>query len=88
MSDAVDKVLLERQVTHGKFKDHAKLSQELKTTVWGHTNDLSLVQTEALEMIMHKIARILNGKSANKDHWIDIMGYAQLAINELDGIDV
>ena len=36
---------------------------------------------EALEMIAHKIARILSGDADYADNWVDIAGYAQLGNN-------
>jgi len=38
---------------------------------------------ESLEMIVHKIARIINGNSNNYDSWHDIQGYAALISNDL-----
>jgi hypothetical protein len=35
-------------------------------------------QKESLEMIMHKVARILNGDPNYSDSWHDIAGYAKL----------
>ena len=35
-------------------------------------------QKEALEMIAHKIGRILAGRPAFRDQWDDIAGYAKL----------
>jgi hypothetical protein len=36
------------------------------------------MQREALDMILHKIARIVNGNPNETDHWHDIAGYATL----------
>ena len=44
-------------------------------------------QREALEMIAHKIARILNGDPNYADNWIDIAGYATLVANRLEKED-
>jgi hypothetical protein len=41
-------------------------------------------QKEALDMIVHKIARILNGNPNVHDHWHDIAGYATLIANRLE----
>lgn len=42
-------------------------------------------QMEALEMIVHKIGRILNGDPDYSDSWRDIAGYATLVADRLDG---
>ena len=80
----VDKTLEERGTKYGEFRIHAGISQKLKFIIrasdgWNH---LTNVQKEALEMILHKIARILNGDPSYADSWHDICGYARLV--ELD----
>jgi hypothetical protein len=83
----VNAILAERGKTHGKFEDHAKISQDLKTILHYSDNEkwelLSNDQKEALDMIAHKIARILNGNADYVDHWADIAGYATLVANRL-----
>jgi hypothetical protein len=44
-------------------------------------------QWEALEMIAHKIGRIVNGDPDYADSWIDIAGYAKLVADELQGVE-
>ena len=41
-------------------------------------HDLQPYQRESLEMIQHKVARILNGDPTYADSWHDIAGYAML----------
>jgi hypothetical protein len=80
----IQKTLKERQKTHGNFQTHAQISQELKAVLWKHDfQELEADQVEALEMICHKIARILNGNPNHKDHWHDIAGYAELIAGRL-----
>lgn len=43
---------------------------------WG---DCSPSKREALDMIVHKMHRILSGAPDYEDHWDDIAGYADLA---------
>lgn len=78
-------ILKERQKTHGEFRTHAEISQDLKRVLIHHyTQKMSDTQAEALDMICHKIARILNGNPNHKDHWDDIAGYATLVSKELE----
>lgn len=74
-------LLAERGKTHGNFVDHATITQNLKRDMraWDNWDKLSTPQKEALEMIVHKIGRILAGNPNYKDHWDDIAGYAELA---------
>jgi len=83
----IQTTLDERGKRYGEFKSHARITQDLKnvmnqTPKW---DTLSESQREALEMIAHKIGRILNGDPNYADSWVDIAGYAQLVVNELGG---
>jgi len=49
--------------------------------------ELAADQREALEMIAHKIARIINGDPNYADSWVDIAGYAKLVSDRLEGIE-
>lgn len=91
MSD-ITQTLTERGQRYGKFKDHAAIAQELKRALYRHMDTVSKVepdadQLEALEMICHKLARIVNGDPDYADSWVDIAGYAQLVADRLEGID-
>jgi hypothetical protein len=80
----IQKTLKERQKTHGNFVTHAVISQQLKAVMREHgLLELAPDQIEALEMIAHKIARVLNGNPNHHDHWHDIGGYAQCAADQL-----
>ena len=81
----VDAVLDERGKRYGKFEDHAYITQELKKIAYRVNETLTHDQTEALDMIFHKIGRILNGDPNYADSWIDIAGYAKLVADRLEG---
>ncbi len=92
MTQDIDTTLAERGARYGKFKDHARISQALKTAIAANTsadqlNRLADDQIEALDMICHKIARILNGDPNYADSWVDIAGYAKLIADRLEGIE-
>jgi hypothetical protein len=82
----LDNLLAEREKTHGDFRDHAYISQFLKENMrrMAAWHNLSECQRESLEMIAHKIARIISGNPSFKDHWDDIAGYATLISKQLD----
>lgn len=92
--NSIEDTLKERGTNYGKFKDHAKLSQKLKTTFDAHvmscgnpalfTDDMN----EAIEMIFHKLARIANGDPTYDDSWRDISGYSTLIVKQLNGEEV
>lgn len=82
----IEQVLLERGKTHGVFADHARATQKLKYVIQDELearrhrgqDDLSCEQLESLDMIVHKIGRIIAGQADFPDHWDDIAGYAKL----------
>lgn len=88
---SVDQTLDERGNRYGKFVHHAELSQKLKDACVVHAmnikNELAADQWEALEMILHKIARIVNGDPNYTDSWHDIAGYAKLVEDRLNGVE-
>ena len=79
--DPTGNLLAARGTTHGDFTLHAEYTQALKRCMHASINwsGLSPVQVEALEMIQHKIGRILAGNPNHADHWDGIAGYAKLA---------
>lgn len=82
----LQQTLAERGARYGKFKDHAWVTMDIKRAIHGHTpGGLADDQLEALDMIAHKIGRILAGDPNYADSWHDIAGYAQLVANRLNG---
>jgi len=85
----IDQTLDERAKDYGRFKDSAALMQGIKRLLADHArrHDKTFAddQWEALEMIVHKMARIVNGNPDKVDHWVDIAGYAKLIADRLQG---
>lgn len=83
----LDAVLNERGSRYGSFIKHAVITQRLKAVMSDTDNWIALNDdmVEALEMIAHKIGRILNGDPTYADSWVDIAGYAQLVADRLQG---
>lgn len=97
----IDNTLAERGGRYGSFVGHAEITQHLKRVMQEYHKKAPLIggethlvrawdcltdsQREALEMIAHKIGRILNGDPCYDDSWVDIAGYAQLVAKELKG---
>lgn len=86
-ADNISTTLQERGSRYGAFKDHAEITQGLKDLMVGTENWKLLApdQKEALEMVVHKIGRILNkgGDPNYDDSWVDIAGYAKLVSDRL-----
>ena len=73
-------LLVERQTTHGNFEDNAIVSQAIKDLLRSSPGwlKLSAIERESMDMIALKFSRILSGKSMEKQHWEDVVGYARL----------
>ncbi len=74
----IEETLKERGSIHGEFSINSAIAQDLKKIVRDNAQSLSDIQKESLDMIMHKVSRILAGDPNHKDHWHDIAGYATL----------
>ncbi len=81
----IAETLAQRGSRYGAFPEHARITQNLKRAMQDSPNWARLTdpQREALEMVSHKIGRILNGDPNYHDSWHDIIGYTKLVADEL-----
>lgn len=86
MSTAIEETLAERGKRYGDFGDNAWIAQNIKWAMRRAPNWdlLSADKKEALEMVAHKIGRILNGDPNYHDSWHDIIGYTKLVADTLE----
>lgn len=85
MYNSTQEMLDARGKRYGDFESHAAITQNIKAVMRECDNWVLMSddKREALEMIAHKIGRILNGDPDYKDSWDDIAGYATLVANSL-----
>ena len=92
METDIKAILAERGSRYGTFADLAVISQNLHAAIIGpmsqdkYDNRLAADQKEALQMIAHKLARIINGDPDYSDSWRDIAGFATLVADRLGGV--
>ena len=81
-------VIEQRKEIYGDFKDIAEISQELKKVMFNAYEQSDEVSREALDMILHKLARIAGSKDGWKviDNVTDIAGYAKLWKKHLEDL--
>lgn len=86
MANTVDDTLAERGQRYGDFTNRAALSQALKEAVQSSPSWQRMTpwQREAVEMILHKISRIVYGDPNYSDSWHDIGGYSRLVEQALE----
>ena len=86
---SVDTVLNDRAKDYGKFIEGAEIMQMLKRLVHNYIEargtQLAFDQREAIDMIIHKLGRIINGNPDKVDSWRDVAGYATLVADRLEG---
>ena len=84
---SIESTLAERGARYGAFPAFSDVTQTLKAIFKSKMGEkwdlLADDQKEALEMIAHKLARIITGDPHYDDSWRDIAGYAQLVANRL-----
>lgn len=82
--------LQQRGSRYGAFTGHAAVTMRLKRVIQEELTTRNKVladdQQEALDMICHKIGRIINGDANYDDSWHDIGGYAKLVADRLNGV--
>ena len=84
METNVAAILQERGKRYGSFKRHAQITIALKEVLAAYMPPtMADDQREALDMVMHKIGRILNGDPNYVDSWVDVAGYTQLVVDRL-----
>ena len=82
----IQEVLRAKGQHYGDFLNHARITQNIKRALVDSKNweELPDAMKESLEMVAHKIGRLLNGNPLYKDSWIDMIGYLQLIVNDLE----
>lgn len=81
----LNSMVAERESHYGDFRDVGAVSQQLKDVVRNASSwaKMDLYQREAIEMILHKVARIACGDPDYADSWDDIGGYAKITKDRL-----
>lgn len=84
----IDATLAERGKRYGDFVGHARVTQRLKAVLEDELAQrgkfLAPDQQEAIEMIFHKLGRVVNGDPDYADSWHDIAGYSKLVEDRLN----
>ena len=81
----IEATLEERGSRYGAFTEHARITQNIKRAMADSPNwdTLKDDQRECLEMVAHKVGRILNGDPDYHDSWHDVNGYVKLVADLL-----
>jgi len=85
----LENTLKERGDRYGEFKNYALVAGTLNRVIECRIIDcenekIEFIHTEALKMIISKIARIISGDPNYIENFRDIAGYATLVVNILE----
>jgi Domain of unknown function (DUF6378) len=82
----IDTVLADRGSRYGTFESNARVAQNLKEVMRSGSSwsQLTLAQKEGLDMIQHKVARMVNGDPTYLDNIVDILGYGTLIRSSME----
>ena len=80
MPSDIDETLAQRGAAYGDFREQARIAQTLKEAMRDSPNwpSLPAYVQEGLDMVQHKISRLLNGDPFYDDNPHDIIGYTRL----------
>lgn len=76
----IDNTIQDRASKYGDFREQGRVAQNLKDAMRDSPNwdALPAYMKEGLEMIQHKISRMLNGEILYDDNVHDIVGYTKI----------
>lgn len=76
----INQTLAQRGSTYGDFREQGRITQNLKRAMQDSPNWSALPDyfREGLDMIQHKVSRILNGDPFYDDNIHDMIGYSKL----------
>jgi len=85
-NDDIKAITNERGSQYGDFNVQGSISQQLKDVArkspnW---NKMDAAKKEGIDMILHKISRILCGNPNHEDSWVDVEGYASIVRERLE----
>lgn len=81
----IEDIIKERSDSYGEFRENATVAQLLKEAIQMETNysNMPPYMRESLDIICSKISRMVTGSYKHEDNWVDIQGFAKLALDRL-----
>ncbi len=81
-----DALIEERSKTHGDYLKNADITWQIKAALHQGVRyeEMHPAMKETLDMVAHKMHRIVNGDPWFNDHWVDMTGYPHLVVGNWD----
>lgn len=82
---SIAETLEARAKTHGDYSDHARVTQAIKDALKSGPSYARTTahERETLDMLAHKMGRVVCGDPHEHDHWHDMAGYATLSADRI-----
>lgn len=87
VNEGIDATLDERGKRYGSYMEKAYIIQDIKKILRAASSweKMDPDMQESLEMVVHKIGRIVTGDPEYLDSWVDVAGYVTLIVRRLEG---
>lgn len=84
----IEATLDERGARYGSYAEKALIIQDMKRAMRTGSSwaGMDADMKESLEMVVHKIGRIVTGDPIYHDNWHDLIGYTKLVADRLQGV--
>ena len=88
VNQGIDATLDERGKRYGSYTEKAVIIQQMKESMRAGSSwaGMDADMKESLEMVVHKIGRIVTGDPEYLDSWTDVIGYTKLVEDRLKGV--
>lgn len=88
VNEGIDATLDERGKRYGSYMEKAHIIQDIKKILRAASSweKMDPDMQESLEMVVHKIGRIVTGDPEYLDSWTDVIGYTKLVEDRLKGV--
>jgi len=85
----IETILAERGATYGEYPVGARIAMDMFDVAQASPSyrKMTAGQQYAVFMILAKLSRALNGDPNHIDDWRDVVGYATLVLETLNGDD-
>lgn len=79
----LETTLNDRDARYGGFDEFSETCQKIKSIIYNSPGyeKMNPLQKESMDMVAHKLTRIIMGDPNYLDSWQDLAGYAQLVVD-------
>lgn len=81
-----EEIMEQRGEIYGSYTKICQIAESIETSLRSGESwpMLRPEQKQSLKMMAHKMARVVCGNTQYRDNWLDMSGYAELVVKEID----